>query len=97
MRAFQLEQVFQNLIQNAVRYHSEPPPIVEITARRQGAEWLFAVRDNGIGIAPEYHEKIFAVFNRLHSQDEYPETGMGLAICRRCMERAGGQMWVESA
>jgi len=96
MRAFQLEQVFQNLIANAIRYRGSAPPRVEIAAAMRGREWLFSVRDNGIGIAPEFHSQIFGIFNRLHSRSAYPGTGMGLAICQRSIERAGGRIWVES-
>lgn len=93
---FQLEQLFQNLIGNAIRYRSQEPPEIRITAEQHGAEWKFAVRDNGIGIDPQYKEQIFGIFKRLHSQADYPGTGMGLAICQRIVERAGGRIWVES-
>jgi len=93
---FQLEQLFQNLIGNAIRYRSHEPPEIRITAEQHGAEWKFAVRDNGIGIDPQYKEQIFGIFKRLHSQADYPGTGMGLAICQRIVERAGGRIWVES-
>ena len=96
MRAFQLEQIFQNLIGNAIRYRGSAPPSIEISAVRLGDEWRFAVKDNGIGIAPEFHQQIFCVFKRLHSSSEYPGTGMGLAICQRSVESAGGRIWVES-
>ena len=93
---FQLEQVFQNLIGNAIRYRSALPPCINVAARRHGAEWLFSVQDNGIGIEPQYKEQIFGIFKRLHSDAEYPGTGMGLAICQRVIEGAGGRIWVES-
>jgi PAS domain S-box-containing protein len=93
---FQLEQLFQNLIGNAIRYRSQEPPEIRVTAEQCGAEWKFSVRDNGIGIDPQYKEQIFGIFKRLHSQAEYPGTGMGLAICQRIVERAGGRIWVES-
>ena len=96
MRAFQLEQVFQNLIGNAIRYRSSAPPRIQIAAALQGKEWVFSVKDNGIGIAHEFHQQIFGVFKRLHSRSEYPGTGMGLAICQRVVERVGGKIWVES-
>jgi PAS domain S-box-containing protein len=96
MRAFQLEQVFQNLIGNAISYRSSAPPRVRIAAAMQGKEWVFSIQDNGIGIAPEFHEQIFGLFERLHSRSEYPGTGMGLAICRRSVEQGGGGIWVES-
>jgi light-regulated signal transduction histidine kinase (bacteriophytochrome) len=93
---FQLAQVFQNLIANAIRYHRELPPRIHIAAERQGAAWQFSVQDNGIGIEPQYKERIFGMFQRLHTAAEYPGTGMGLAICKRIIERAGGRIWVES-
>jgi light-regulated signal transduction histidine kinase (bacteriophytochrome) len=93
---FQLEQLFQNLIGNAIRYRSTAPPQIEVAARMQGQYWLFSVQDNGIGIGPEYKEQVFGLFTRLHSVAEYPGTGMGLAICKRIVERAGGRIWVES-
>jgi PAS domain S-box-containing protein len=91
-----LEQVFQNLIGNAVRYRNEAPPCVRVSAARDGDVWKFSVRDNGIGIEPQYREQIFGIFKRLHTKSEYPGTGMGLAICQRIIERAGGRIWVES-
>ena len=96
IRAFQLEQVFQNLIGNAIRYRSSASPRVQIAAAMQGKEWLFSVKDNGIGIAREFHKQIFGIFKRLHSESEYPGTGMGLAICQRSIERSRGRIWVES-
>jgi len=94
---FQLEQVFQNLIGNAIAYRGDEAPRIEIAARRQGNEWLFSVKDNGIGIDPQFQEQIFGIFKRLHSSAEYSGTGMGLAICQRAIERACGRIWVESA
>ncbi len=96
MRAFQQEQVFQNLIENAIRYRAADPPRIQISAVMRDKEWLFKVRDNGIGIPREFHQQIFGVFKRLHTRNEYPGTGMGLAICRRSVERVGGEIWVES-
>jgi len=93
---FHLEQLFQNLVGNAIRYKSGVPPQIHIAAERRGEEWLFSVQDNGIGIDPQYKEQIFELFKRLHSAAEYPGTGMGLAICKRIAERAGGRLWVES-
>ncbi len=93
---FQLEQLFQNLVANSIRYRRALPPRIQIAATRQDQEWQFSVEDNGIGIAPEYKEQIFGIFKRLHSSAEYPGTGMGLAICQRIVERCGGRIWVES-
>jgi signal transduction histidine kinase len=90
-----LMQVFQNLISNAVKYRSDSPPEVRVSASRNGAGWAFAVVDNGVGIDPKYHDRIFGVFKRLHGR-EVPGTGMGLAICRRILARYGGRIWVES-
>jgi light-regulated signal transduction histidine kinase (bacteriophytochrome) len=96
LHEFQLEQIFQNLIGNAIRYRGSAPPQVLVSAIRQGREWLFSVQDNGIGIAPQYKEQVFDLFKRLHSFAQYPGTGMGLAICKRIVERAGGRIWVDS-
>jgi PAS domain S-box-containing protein len=93
----QLEQLLQNLISNALKFHNGSPPRIHISAMQRPAEWLFAVRDNGIGIDPQYAERIFGVFQRLHTWAEYPGTGIGLAICQKIVERYGGRMWVESA
>jgi len=96
MHQFQLQQLFQNLIGNAIRYRSEEPPRIHVAAERSGVDWLFSVQDNGIGIDPQYQEHIFGIFKRLHSATEYPGTGMGLAICQRIVQRAGGRIWVVS-
>ena len=91
----QLVSLFQNLIANAIKYRSTDPPVIEITADRNEHAWIFSVRDNGMGIDPQYHEKIFGLFKRLHGQD-VEGNGLGLAIARRIVERHGGRIWVES-
>jgi PAS domain S-box-containing protein len=96
MHEFQLEQIFQNLIGNAIRYRASAPPRIHVAAVQQGSAWLFSVQDNGIGIDPQYKEQIFGIFKRLHNTSEYPGTGMGLAICERIVQRTGGRIWVES-
>jgi light-regulated signal transduction histidine kinase (bacteriophytochrome) len=92
----QLLQVFQNLIANAIKFRGPDSPQIQVTADRQGTDWVFAIRDNGIGIAPEHQERIFSIFQRLHQRSEYPGTGIGLAICKKVVERHGGRIWVES-
>ncbi len=92
----QLAQLFQNLIGNALKFHGGAPPKIHVDASRQGDHWLFSVRDNGIGIAPEFQDRIFLIFERLHSRQKYPGTGVGLAICKRIVDRHGGRIWVES-
>jgi PAS domain S-box-containing protein len=96
MHSFQLEQLFQNIISNAIRYRGSDRPRIHVGAAPEGDAWRFFIQDNGIGIDPEYKEQIFGIFKRLHTTSEYPGTGMGLAICQRIVERAGGRIWVES-
>ncbi|MEI7646049.1 MAG: ATP-binding protein [Chloroflexales bacterium] len=93
----QLTQLFQNLIGNAIKFHGADPPQIHVAAVWADGKWRFAVRDNGIGIEEAYFERIFVIFQRLHTRDTYPGTGIGLAICKKIVERHGGQMWVESA
>ena len=92
----QLAQLFQNLIGNALKFRSENRPAIHVGARRDGDVWVFSVSDNGIGIEPEYHDRIFLIFQRLHTRDKYPGTGVGLAICKKIVERHGGTIWIES-
>ncbi len=92
----QLAQVFQNIIINGIKFHSEEAPQICISAEKTEKELVFSVQDNGIGIDPQYSEKIFEVFKRLHNKEAYPGTGIGLAVCKKIVERHGGRIWVES-
>ncbi len=92
----QLAQLFQNLIDNALKFKGDETPLIHISASQDRDHWLFSVRDNGIGIDPQYYDRIFVIFQRLHGREEYPGTGIGLAICKKIVERHGGQIWLES-
>lgn len=94
--ASQLAQVFQNLIANAIKFRSKKHPRIHVAARDQGGEWIFSVKDNGIGIEQQYADRVFVIFQRLHTREEYPGTGIGLALCKRIVERHGGRIWFES-
>ncbi|MGE5499963.1 MAG: PAS domain S-box protein [Syntrophothermus sp.] len=94
--ATQLRQLLQNLLVNAIKFQGENPPEIIINAENNGPEWIISVKDNGIGIASEYHLRIFEIFQRLHEQGRYPGTGIGLALCKKIIERHGGKIWVES-
>jgi chemotaxis family two-component system sensor kinase Cph1 len=93
----QLGLLWQNLLSNALKFHGPEPPRIHISARRDGPQWVFSVRDNGIGLDPKQAERIFEVFQRLHTREKYPGTGIGLAMCKKIVERHGGRIWVESA
>ena len=92
----QMVQLFQNLIGNAIKFRGKQAPVIRISAQRQGLHWQFTIADNGIGIAPEYKDLIFVIFQRLHARDEYAGNGVGLAICKKIVEHYGGKVWIES-
>jgi two-component system, chemotaxis family, sensor kinase Cph1 len=93
----QMVRLFQNLVGNALKYRKpDEPARVHLAAEQKGAEWVISVRDNGIGFDPKHASSIFAPFHRLHTAQEYPGTGVGLAICRRIVQAQGGRIWAES-
>jgi len=94
--ATQLVMLFQNLISNAIKFHGAEPPRIQITAQDRDSEWLFTIKDNGIGIEPQHAARVFIIFQRLHTREEYPGTGIGLAICQRITHQHGGKIWFES-
>jgi light-regulated signal transduction histidine kinase (bacteriophytochrome) len=91
----QLTQLFQNLVENAIKFRSDEPPRVHLTAGRADGMWEFACSDNGIGVEPRYADRIFLIFQRLHPRDVYPGTGIGLALCRKIVEYHGGRLWLD--
>ena len=95
--ASRLTQVFQNLVANAIKFHGQKPPRIEIAATPKGDEYIFSVRDHGIGIEPQYFDKIFIIFQRLHGKKDYPGTGIGLAVTKKIIEHHGGRIWIESS
>lgn len=92
----QMIQLFQNLLGNGIKFRDDRRPEVRVEAERHGEHWRFSISDNGIGVDPQFSERIFVIFQRLHSRSEYPGTGIGLSICKRIVERHGGRIWVES-
>ena len=92
----QIAQLFRNLLSNALKFRSAAPPRIRVSARAEVGRVVISVSDSGIGIAPEHFDRIFVIFQRLHARDEYPGTGMGLAICKKIVERHGGRLWVDS-
>jgi chemotaxis family two-component system sensor kinase Cph1 len=94
--SLQLMQLFQNLIDNAIKFRGKKSPRIHISAEQKGKEWVFSMRDNGIGICSKFLERIFIIFQRLHTREEYPGTGIGLALCKKIVEGHGGCIWIES-
>lgn len=96
MARVHVHQIFQNLIGNALKYRGSAPPTIHVGARRDGADWIFSVRDNGIGIEPRYQSQVFGLFKRLDADARQSGSGIGLALCKKLVERYGGRIWVES-
>ena len=94
--AGQLVQLFQNLLSNAIKFRGEAPPKIHIGVQKQESDWQFSIRDNGIGFDPQFSDRIFIIFQRLHTRANYGGTGIGLAICKKIVERHGGNIWVHS-
>jgi len=92
----QMVQVFQNLLGNAIKFRDHQRPRIHVGVKRQPSEWVFSVQDNGIGIDPQFASRIFEIFQRLHDRDQYPGSGIGLAITKKIVERHGGRIWIES-
>ena len=95
--ATQMLQLFQNLISNAIKFQSDKSPVIRVTAKRQHNKYLFCVSDNGIGLEPQYFERIFVLFQRLHANSKYTGTGIGLTLCKKIVELHGGKIWIESS
>ncbi|MEZ4595124.1 MAG: ATP-binding protein, partial [Chloroflexota bacterium] len=93
----QMLQLLQNLISNAIKFRNSSNPKIHLSAEKENARWLIKVADNGIGIDPKFSQQIFTIFQRLHTRDEYPGTGIGLAMCKKIIQKHGGEIWVESA
>ena len=96
VNSFEMGQLLQNLIANALKFHGDHSPCIHLSARQEGREWVISIHDNGIGFDPQYAERIFKVFQRLHTKIKYPGTGVGLAICKKIVERHNGRIWAES-
>ena len=92
----QVRQLFQNLISNAIKFRSDKAPIIKISADKNDRHWLFKIEDNGIGIDMKFKDQVFQIFSRLHAQDKYQGSGIGLSVCKKILERHGGQIWLES-